>query len=161
MPEILLIVVVLISIAVFFSVYLFESYVLYRIVVKFEPATSFAVMLIPVWSVYLLYRTSIIRPGLYLLATFIAPLPGFLLAGEDGAKAIGYVMWAHAMGRISEKLGGKYITSFLISLIPVINLVFFVILAFGSSRPLAANPDNTGSLIAASPEMTVTPTKTE
>jgi hypothetical protein len=120
------------------AIYAGVSYLYYRIAVKIDPSTTFGPMLIPIWSTYLLYRTAIHRPALYLLATFLVPLLGHLVGGKGWADVIGYVMYAHAMARVAEKLGHSYITYFILFLIPVVNLIVFLILAFEAKPPLPA-----------------------
>lgn len=144
MGEVLLL-ALLMYLAVAGILYAGVSYVYYRIASKFSPDTSFAVMLIPVYSTYLLYRTSIRRPGLYLLATFLLPAAAYIVGGETSSQVIAYFMTAHAFARIAERLGGNYPGYLIASLIPLVNVVVILGLAFGNSRPAPGQPERNGA----------------
>ncbi|MFW5734674.1 MAG: hypothetical protein ACOCWR_06410 [Oceanidesulfovibrio sp.] len=131
--------------------YLISIYVLYRIGRKFGVGT-FPKWLIPLYNLILLTRCAGLSPwwaaptiASFGLAILLIPLMFVdlmfamsLMTLAQILNFIGYIVMAVIIGKIAERLGKNLILWVIMALIPIVNLVAVLILAFDSSRPAMA-----------------------
>ncbi|TVM18682.1 hypothetical protein DPQ33_04175 [Oceanidesulfovibrio indonesiensis] len=129
-------------------IYLISAYVLYRIGRKFGVGT-YLQWLIPLYNLILLTRCAGLSPwwaapsiaqfGLLLLVIplmFADPMFAMsLMSLGQILNFIGYIILAVILGNIAKRLGKNLVLWVILALIPLVNLVAILILAFDSSRP--------------------------
>lgn len=153
------------SLALFF--YALACYVNYCIVRKFDPTSSYGENLIPIYNYYLLLKQAVSSPGVYLLAMLGIELVGYILGralerpGPDNllaelingfASVIVTIMVARVWGLLAEKLGKSFWLYAILSLVPIVNFIIILILAFDGSKPLQESEPSPPPLPPAPPQ---------
>lgn len=131
----------IISILARIGIYIFGSYVTYRIILKFDAEVGFLECLVPVWREYLWMRIitdrsvfymSIIGLVLFLLTIFIDKIPLAIML----IIAFGICfMYSICFGILGEKLGKNFWLYTILGMVPIVNGLIWIKLAFDSSRP--------------------------
>jgi len=139
--------VIIIMLLVFLAVYAFGCFINYRMVVKFDPATTYPVNLIPFWNWYLIIRVAVRSPATFFWLTL--PVPFILTALGKALDVssithlgtiISLLVTARVYGSIAEKLGKNFWLYAVLMFIPLVNVIPTLILAFDGSRPVAPDP---------------------
>ena len=144
------------------SLYPAICYVSYRIVRKFDNATTFLENLIPIWNIYLIYRVAFGKPYAvyyFWICFFISILLNEVMKNYShdsiimfASNIIAALIYATPMALIAQKLGKNMWVYFLLLIVPplidkglafIVTVIIQLILAFDGSKPTLPTDDET------------------